>query len=98
MVTVRRYLPEGTPAPQPAAQAGAPRPGHGTVFVNDIDLADNVWAASWQDGPRVADFDGRSYEEALTWARAQPAARHVIFMRERDDYVDLDRIGDGDGT
>jgi hypothetical protein len=63
-----------------------PRPGHGTVFVNTT--VDGAWAASWQDGPRLADIEGER-AEVVAWALAQPAENHLVFSAADDDYVPL---------
>lgn len=91
------YLAHATGIEEPKAQVfGTPRPGHGIVFI--VPLADGTWWASWQDdfppsdaGPRagLADFKGPK-DDAVAWARAQPAERHLIFSAEANDYVPMD--------
>lgn len=91
------YLAHATGVEEPNTQVfGAPRPGHGTVYVRP--LADGTWLASWQDdfppsdeGPRagLADYTGPE-GDVIAWARVQPAERHLIFSGEANDYVPLD--------
>jgi hypothetical protein len=87
------WLPTG-----PAVPPGNPRPGHGTVCVNDVD---DHWMGVWDDpteqqteegGPivRIEDFEG-SKEEVLQWARSRPAAKFFIFSPSANDYVPLSR-------
>ena len=85
------------PPPEPAVPPGKPRPGHGTVCVNDHD---DIWMGVWDDpteqtaesGPivRMEDFEG-SKEEVLRWARSRPAEEFFIFSRTANDYVPLPR-------
>lgn len=91
--------PPGKPWPPPvdAAPVGTPRPGHGTVTVNDLD---DTWMAVWDDSSspeqtedgaprvRIEDFEG-SKEEVLRWARSRPAAEFLIFSRTANHYVSL---------
>jgi hypothetical protein len=89
---VRDYLPPGTPLPAPAPPPEPPRPGHGTVWLTES--ADDSWAASWQDGHRVADGPDGSREQAIAWAHRTPAEKRLIFSPEADDYLDLDDVAD----
>lgn len=91
--------PPGKPWPPPVAAAppGKPRPGHGTVLVNDHG---GTWSGMWDDsasadqegGPvvRGEDFEGTK-EEVLRCARSRPAAEFLIFSRAANDYVPLPR-------
>jgi hypothetical protein len=81
---------DGAP-PEPQVPPGRPRPGHGTVFVDTT--VDGTWAASWQDGPRVADVEGER-GEVVGWALAQPAAHRLVFSPVDDRYVPLVAPGD----
>jgi hypothetical protein len=81
---------DGAPA-EPRVPPAPPRPGHGTVFVNTT--VDGTWAASWQDGPRLADAEGER-AEVVRWALAQPAAHRLVFSPADDDYVPLAEPGD----
>jgi hypothetical protein len=49
------------------------------------------WSASWQDeGNRYTYFDGPR-EAVLDWARAQPAAVHLVMYNvEAGEYLPLD--------
>ncbi|MGQ0631191.1 MAG: hypothetical protein ACT4P1_09110 [Sporichthyaceae bacterium] len=67
-----------------------PRPGAGTVFV--MRLNRTQWEASWQEGPGVRGLDGRK-AVVLAWARAQPAAGHVVFDWRDDAYKPLPMSG-----
>jgi hypothetical protein len=88
------WLPTG-----PAVPLGKPRPGHGTVCVNDFD---DTWMGVWDDpterteegGPivRGEHFKG-SKEEVLRWARTRPAAEFFIFSPAANDYVPLSPDG-----
>src|SRR5689334_21843852 len=74
---------------RPPMEPPQPRPGHGTVFVNRT--VDGTWDASWQDATAHQDYEG-TLEEAVEWAKAQPAASRLIFDRVRQDYVPLDQV------
>lgn len=52
-----------------------PRPGRGTVYVSRDNRTQ--WMASWQEGPNYRGVEGLQ-AEVLEWARAQPAAEHVV--------------------
>jgi hypothetical protein len=80
----------GAPA-EPQVPPAPPRPGHGTVFVNTT--VDGTWAASWQDGPRVADIEG-GRPEVVGWALTQPAMHRLVFSPVGDGYVPLAAPGD----
>jgi hypothetical protein len=85
----RDYLPPERrgAAPRPTAPSVAPEPGRGTVFVT-LNGAES--AAVWQDGPgECVDVDGDA-ETVLAWARAQPAARRLLFSPDAQDYVPPD--------
>lgn len=79
----RRYTSEPLPE-RPSPPIQAPRPGHGTVFINTD--PDGQVVASWQDDDRFAESD-RVGQLALAWASRQPAAEFLIFNEEDDDYV-----------
>jgi hypothetical protein len=61
------------------------------VFVDTT--VDGTWAASWQDGPRMADVEGER-REVVGWALAQPAAHRLVFSPVDDRYVPLAPPGD----
>jgi hypothetical protein len=81
---------DGVPA-GPQVPPAPPRPGHGTVFVDTT--VDGTWAASWQDGPRLADVEGER-AEVVGWALAQPAERRLLFSPADDAYLPLPAAGD----
>lgn len=56
------------------SNVGPTRPGHGVVFVEQID--DHEWAASWCD-LGVVSTQGH-HDVVLAWARQQPAAEHLL--------------------
>lgn len=64
-----------------------PPDGTGTVFVNHCD---DQWTAVWQDeSPTNMDSVDGTKDEVLAWARSRPAARHLVFSSETEDYVAL---------
>ena len=79
--------PQPAPDPDDAVHLAAPRPGHGTVWVNGSE--ETQWFASWQDEGRVADSPMGSREEAIAWAQAMPAGRRAVFSADSEDYEDL---------
>lgn len=75
---------------QPWADYPEPRPGLGTVFV--MRLNRTQWDASWQEGPGIRGVEGRK-AEVLAWARAQPAASHIVYDLRTETYVPLPMSG-----
>ncbi|MEJ5944508.1 hypothetical protein WDZ17_04270 [Pseudokineococcus basanitobsidens] len=74
----RDYLPDDDKPPLPDDWDQPPRPGHGTVHVlRDEDTGE--WEAVWFDR-RYTEISGTK-GDVLAWARAQPAAEHVLFAR-----------------
>jgi hypothetical protein len=82
---------------------GAPRPGHGTVYLMQTWSADDprtlLWEATWVDpwddepGPNgenagVASIQG-SRDDVLAWVRAQPAASFVMAAEGTKDFVPI---------
>jgi hypothetical protein len=66
----------------------APRPGTGVVYVRaeDPDTSGAIWQGEEPD--EMVDFDGPP-EASIEWARAQPAAKHLIFDPGTGDFVPL---------
>jgi hypothetical protein len=69
----------------------APPPGTGTVFIQANRLGE--WSASWQaqDGEpsAVSSLDDVTREEAIAWAREQPAVVRLICEPGESDYTPL---------
>ena len=65
-----------------------PQRDQGSVFVNWIELDDDLWGATWQRGPEHRDFDG-TREESIAWALAQAADHRWIFDAKENGYVPL---------
>lgn len=60
-----------------------PEPQPFTGFVSMIELETGVWHASWQTHPDEPDGylrgpEGMTFDQALEWARSQPARRVII--------------------
>jgi hypothetical protein len=71
----------------------SPLPGTGTVFVMHS-RDGSWWTASWQsnDGEPLAiiSTDDVSRDDAIAWARAQPAGRRLIKEVAAPDFAPLD--------
>jgi hypothetical protein len=89
---VRHYAPDLT-APGKPQRVGAPRPGHGTVYVRREGgtprYPEITWAASWIDEYDRPNENGEVYgaeeyegagtrADVLSWARSRPAASRLI--------------------
>jgi hypothetical protein len=45
------------------------------------------WWGSWQDESSSLDFHSPNESEVMQWAREQPAAARLRFVRDTNDYV-----------
>jgi hypothetical protein len=83
----RDYLPDDDKPPLPPDWDQPPRPGHGAVHVL-LDQDTGEWEATWYDR-RYTETSGTK-DDVLTWARSQPAAKHVLFAHTLGHDVPLD--------
>jgi hypothetical protein len=85
------YQPEGKPVPPEQTPDPDPDPNdEGSVFVNWVNLEEDLWTTTWQRGEAYRGLDGATREEALAWARAQKASHYWIFSSEANDWVPLE--------
>ncbi|MEJ5868483.1 hypothetical protein WDV85_12130 [Pseudokineococcus sp. 5B2Z-1] len=83
----RDYLSGDDKPPLPDDWDQPPRPGHGVVHVS-FDESLDEWSAVWYDR-RYTEASG-TLVEVLAWARAQPAAEHVVYVPSMERDVSLD--------
>ncbi|GMA24751.1 hypothetical protein GCM10025864_25100 [Luteimicrobium album] len=58
------------------------------VFVNWVELGEDLWTATWQRGEESRDIHG-SRDEVIAWAIAQDAGARWIFDATENGYVPL---------
>ncbi|MGC5165261.1 hypothetical protein [Luteimicrobium sp. DT211] len=58
------------------------------VFVNWIELDEDLWTATWQRGQESRDVNG-TRDEVVAWAIAQDAEARWIFDADENGYVPL---------
>jgi hypothetical protein len=63
---------------------------HSVVWVNWIELSEDLWGASYEVGDREGSWFNGGRDEVFAWARSRGADRCLIFSSEVDDWVDLD--------